>query len=44
MTSSILLLRADDADAALRLAREDVYVRAGVWGEITSRPFGRVSA
>lgn len=44
MTSSILLLRADDAEAALAVAREDVYVRVGVWGEITARPFGRVSA
>jgi hypothetical protein len=44
MTSSIMLLRVDDADAALRLAHEDVYVRAGVWGAITARPFGRVSA
>ena len=44
MTSSIVLLRVDDADAALAIARDDVYVRAGVWGEITVRPFGRVSA
>lgn len=43
LTSSILLLRADDADAAVRLVHEDVYVRAGVWGEITARPFGRVA-
>jgi uncharacterized protein YciI len=29
LTSSILLVRADDAEAALAVARADVYVRAG---------------
>lgn len=43
LTSSILLVRADDAEAALALARADVYVRSGVWGDITARPFGRVT-
>ena len=43
LTSSILLVRADDAAAALALARADVYARAGVWGDITARPFGRVT-
>jgi hypothetical protein len=42
LTSSIMLMRADDAAAALAIARQDVYVRAGVWGEITARPFTRV--
>ena len=42
MTSSVLLVRADDAAAALALARRDVYVKAGVWGDIAARPFGRV--
>ena len=42
MTSSILLVRADDAAAALAIARADVYVAAGVWGDISARPFGRV--
>jgi uncharacterized protein YciI len=44
LTSSILLVRADDAAAALAIAREDVYVKAGVWSEISARPFGRVIA
>ena len=44
MTSSVLLVRADDAAAALALARRDVYVKAGVWGEISARPFGRVTS
>ena len=42
MTSSLLLLRAESAAVALAIAGDDVYVRAGVWGEITARPFGRV--
>jgi uncharacterized protein YciI len=43
MTSSILIVRVPDAEAALALARADVYVTAGVWDEITARPFGLVS-
>jgi uncharacterized protein len=42
LTSSLLLVRAPDAAAAMAIARGDVYVKAGVWGEITVRPFGRV--
>jgi uncharacterized protein YciI len=42
LTSSVLLLQAEDAAAALAIARADVYVKAGVWGEISARPFGRV--
>jgi uncharacterized protein len=41
-TSSLLLVRAEDAEAAAAIARTDVYVRAGVWGDISARPFGRV--
>jgi len=44
MSSSILLVRATDAAAALAIARQDVYVKAGVWGDISARPFGRVTA
>jgi len=43
MTSSIMLLRAEDAAEALAVARADVYVKAGVWGDISARPFGRVT-
>lgn len=42
MTASILVVRAASEEEALALAREDVYVKAGVWGEIKARPFGRV--
>lgn len=44
MTSSILLLRASDAAAAVAIARADIYARSGVWGDISARPFGRVIA
>jgi uncharacterized protein YciI len=44
LTSSLLLVRASDAAAALAIARQDVYVKAGVWGDISARPFGRVVA
>lgn len=42
LTSSILLVHASDAAAALAIAQADVYVGAGVWGQIGARPFGRV--
>ncbi len=42
LTSSLLLVHAPDAEAAEAIARADVYVKAGVWGAITARPFGRV--
>ena len=42
ITSSILIVRAADEAEALAIAQADVYVEAGVWGEITARPFGRV--
>jgi uncharacterized protein len=44
LTSSIILVRARDEASALAIAKEDVYVRSGVWAEITARPFGRVVA
>lgn len=43
LTSSLLMVRAADEESALAIARADVYVRDGVWGEISARPFGRVS-
>ena len=43
LTSSVMLVRAETAADALAIANEDIYVSAGVWGEITARPFGRVS-
>lgn len=43
LTSSLLILRVASEEAAMAIAREDIYVSAGVWGEISVRPFGRVS-
>jgi len=42
VSSSILIVRAEDEAAAVAIAQADVYVTAGVWGEITARLFGRV--
>jgi uncharacterized protein YciI len=42
LTSSILLVHASDAAAALAVAQADIYVASGVWGEIEARPFRRV--
>ncbi len=38
---SVLLVRAPDEQSALAVVREDVYLRAGVWGEFRARRFGR---
>jgi uncharacterized protein YciI len=43
MSGSLLMVRAADADAALAIAREDVYMREGVWVEARVRPFVRVA-
>jgi uncharacterized protein len=43
MSGSLLLVRAADADAALDLAAQDVYMREGVWVEVRARPFVRVA-
>lgn len=43
LSSSLLLVRAADEQAALAVAREDVYLREGVWVEVRVRPFLRVA-
>jgi hypothetical protein len=42
LTTSLMLVRAETAEAARAIAEADVYVTAGVWGAISVRPFGRV--
>lgn len=42
LTTSLILVRAADAEAAIEVARQDVYVRTGVWTDLRVRPFGRV--
>jgi uncharacterized protein YciI len=43
LSGSLLLVRAADAEAALAVARDDVYMREGVWVEARVRPFVRVA-
>lgn len=42
VSASILLVRAADVEAATEIARQDVYMRNGVWVELRVRSFGRV--
>ncbi len=42
MSGSLLLVRAASEEAATALAREDVYMKAGIWVELRVRKFGRV--
>lgn len=42
MSGSLLLIRAASEAEAIALAREDVYMKAGVWVELRVRKFGRV--
>ena len=42
MSSSLLLVHADDEAAAREIAATDVYMRNGVWVELRVRRFGRV--
>lgn len=42
-SSAILIVRAESAEDALELVRDDVYLRSGVWREpIRAREYGRV--
>ena len=41
-STALLLVRADSADEALDLFRDDIYLRTGVWTAIRAKPFGRV--
>jgi uncharacterized protein YciI len=43
VSSSMLLVRAESEQAALDIARQDVYMQNGVWVELRAKPFGRVS-
>jgi uncharacterized protein YciI len=42
MSGSMLLVRAASEEEATALAREDVYMKNGVWVELRVRRFGRV--
>ena len=43
VSASVILVRAETAEAALELVRDDVYMRHGVWVEVRARAFGRVT-
>jgi uncharacterized protein YciI len=43
VSASIVIVRAADEAAALELARQDVYLRNGVWVELRARRFGRLA-
>jgi uncharacterized protein YciI len=43
LSSSLLVLRVGSKDEAMAIAREDIYLSSGVWGDIRVRPFGRVA-
>jgi uncharacterized protein YciI len=42
VSRSIVMLRVESEEAALAIARQDPYVREGVWVELRVAPFGRV--
>ena len=42
VSATVLLVRAASETDALALARDDVYLRNGIWVEVRARPFGRV--
>jgi|SRR5688572_16197120 uncharacterized protein YciI len=43
VSASIVLVRAESAEAALEIVGDDVYLRNGVWVELRARAFGRVT-
>ncbi len=42
MSASLVIVRVPDEAAALALARDDAYLRSGVWSEVRIRALGRV--
>lgn len=42
VSATVMIVRAATEEEVLALAREDVYMRNGIWVEIRIRPFGRV--
>lgn len=43
VSASVILVRAESAQAAIELVRDDVYLRNGIWVEVRARAFGRVT-
>ena len=42
VSASVLVVRAADEQAALDIARSDIYMANGVWVEVRARRFGLV--
>jgi uncharacterized protein YciI len=42
LSTALVLIRAASAEAALSIARDDIYLSSGVWVELRAKPFGRV--
>jgi uncharacterized protein len=42
LSTALVMVRAESEAAALAIARDDVYMRSGVWVEARVKPFGRV--
>jgi uncharacterized protein YciI len=42
LSTALVMVRAESEEAALAIARDDIYMRAGVWVEARVKPFGRV--
>jgi uncharacterized protein YciI len=42
VSTSLVFLSAVSEEEALAIARQDPYIREGVWVELRARPFGRV--
>jgi uncharacterized protein YciI len=43
VSASLIIVRASSEEEALALARDDVYLRNGVWVEVRARRFGRLA-
>ncbi len=42
LSAALVMVRAADEASALAIARDDIYIREGVWVEVRVKPFGRV--
>jgi uncharacterized protein YciI len=42
VSASVVLVRAPDAETAIAIVSDDVYLRNGVWVEVRAKAFGRI--
>lgn len=42
VSATVMIVRAASEEDVMALARDDVYMRNGVWVEVRIRPFGRI--